>query len=245
VRVLVTRDGDAAARTARRLVALGHEPVLLPLVQYADLNFAMPRGRHDALAFTSARAPLAYVRGGGLEAQKTLPLFAYCVGSETMASAVEAGFVRALAGDGDAAALAGRIAREHGKPGTRVLYAAGRERSFDLAAALKAGGVAVDEIVVYGANLIDPGGPALREALAACAGGAALLYSPRTAAHLYALAEWHGMADALVALRFVALSDAVAHAMPAPLRGNIAVARAPNEAAMLAALGVAGAEGQG
>lgn len=240
MRVLVTRDPDAAARTARRLAALGHEPVLLPLVKYADLDFAIPPGPHVALAFTSARAPMAYLRGGGLEAQKTLSLPAYCVGSETKASAVEAGFVRAVAGDGDAAALADRIARD--KPSTRVLYAAGRERSFDLAAALKARGVAVDEIVVYGADLIDPGGQALRDALALCAGGAALLYSPRTAAHFFALAERHELVGGLAALRLVALSDAVAHAMPAPLRGNMAVARAPNEAAMLAALG---AEGQG
>jgi len=238
MRVLVTRDAATAKRSAARLAAAGHEAVVLPLVAYRDRPFVIPPGPHAAIAFTSARAPGALLRGTALDASDLLPLPCYCVGPETIAAARRAGFSRVMVGEGDAAALAARIARD--RPGP-MLYPSAENRAFDLAAALGAAGIAVDEIAVYGADLPDPGAAAFRAALAQCDGGAALLYSRRTALQLVALAARHERVGRLAALRLIAISPAVASAMPAPLRGSIRVAATPDEPAMLAALDAAGA----
>ncbi len=57
-RVLVTRPGPQAVRTARRLAELGYEPVILPLTQTVALpvDVASLPDRIDAVAVTSANA---------------------------------------------------------------------------------------------------------------------------------------------------------------------------------------------
>ncbi|GIL02655.1 MAG: uroporphyrinogen III methyltransferase [Alphaproteobacteria bacterium] len=244
VRVLVTRAAGPAARTARRLRRAGHEPVRLALVACRDTGAAVPGGNHDGIVFTSAAGVeglaqrLAGAPPGDLRA---LP--AFCVGPATARAARAAGFARVLVAAGDAKALAAAV-RYHFGDGTkaaRLLYPAAADRAFDLTGALATHGIAVQTVALYAAELVDPGAGRLAAALDACAGGAALLYSARTAAHLFVLAARHRLGEQMAGLTFLAISENVAAAVPQGLR--VAVAARPDEDALLELLGRQGEAG--
>lgn len=231
MKVLLTRARAPAEATAKRLRERGHEPVLLPLVEYRDTGAALPQESFDAVAFTSAAA-IATIADRPAETWAPLrALPAFCVGEATARAAREAGFGRVIAGPGDAAGLADRIAsaRDGRDPPRRLFYPAPRDRAFDLASALSAHGIAVTQTELYAAETVDPGEPALREALAACSGGAILLYSSRSATHLFALATKYALNGPFAGLTLIAISENVARAIAGHGLPDILVSEKPHE----------------
>ena len=56
MRILITRPQAEAERTAARLIALGHEPVIAPVLRIERTEDTPPSGSFDALIVTSVNA---------------------------------------------------------------------------------------------------------------------------------------------------------------------------------------------
>ncbi len=149
MRVWVTRTQPAADATAARLRALGHDPVVDPVLDVQPIEAAIDLAGVDALAFTSrngVEAFAALTREG-----RALPVFT--VGDATADAARACGFTTVHSAEGDVAALAERIASAH--PGA-VLHAAAREPAGDLAGLLRKRGVAARTVAVYDTVPVEP-----------------------------------------------------------------------------------------
>ncbi|PZU59723.1 MAG: uroporphyrinogen-III synthase [Brevundimonas sp.] len=217
-RVWITRAEPGAARTAARLLALGMEPVVRPLLAIQTLSPELPDlDAFAALAFTSVNGVAAFA---GLSARRDRPVFA--VGDATAQAARDAGFARVDSADGDLAALARRIAAGAAGP---VLAAVAETPVGDLAAAVRrAGGgatvgVGVQAVAVYRARSTGAAPPDLFDAV--------LVHSPRAG---------RALANAGGAVFATAVIAAISPAAAAPLQAlglSPAVAPAPREDALL------------
>ena len=133
MRVWVARAEPGAQATAARLVALGHEPVVAPVLAVRPLTPALDLQGIAALAFTSANGVEAFAR---LTDLRELPVFA--VGRATAKAAHAEGFASVSSADGDVEDLCGLIAAGAAGP---VLWAGAREPAGDLVGMLRACGV--------------------------------------------------------------------------------------------------------
>jgi len=234
MRVLVTRPRADAERTAKRLAAAGHDPLVAPLMSIASTGRAPPEGGGDAVIVTSAHAVAALAR---LD-RRNRPVFA--VGERTAAALREAGFDDVRVGEGDAANLAALVARS--LPGKSVLlHVAGRHHKPEPGASLREAGHAVRVWEAYEAQ------PAPRlpaEVLSGLAAGridAALHYSRRSAALFVDLIGEAGLVPQLRPVTHICLSVDAAAALVG-LDVTVRVAAEPNETALLAALDAFGHE---
>lgn len=234
-RVLVTRPQPAAARTARRFAALGHEVVVAPLMTRVTLAPASwpDLGRVGGVLLTSARALEAMADDPDLAARwaelRRHPVHA--VGDSTARAALAAGASDVRAGAGTLDDLVADIAAS--PPAGTLVHLAGRERSGDVAGALAAFAVPVVTVEVYDMVARPHLAPETRAALAAPGPRpvVAPCYSRRSAILLaQALSAWHDRPP----LRFLALSAQVA----APLAGlgEVRIAATPDEAGLVALL---------
>ena len=219
MRIWVTRAEPGAARTSARLKALGHQPLVGPLLFVRDVESASPPP-FAALAFTSANGAAAFARR---DPERGKPVFT--VGDTTALAARQAGYSDVRSADGDVEALAELILSESPLPGL-VLHACAAEPAGDLVGALKAGGQKAERLTVYEAALAD----ALPEG--ALDAEAVLVHSPRAGEALAALVP-PGSVGAMAAY---VLSPSCTE----PLAGlgfrSVAVAETPHEASLLALL---------
>lgn len=238
-RLLVTRPQPHAAGTAAALAALGHEPVLSPMlrvVPVADAHIGLDDAAALALTSrTAVEATAALVRARpGLAALFVIPVFT--VGAATAEAARAAGFEQVLSADGAVADLV-RLIRLHIRPGDgAILHLGGAVRAGDVAGDLARAGYFVSTIVVYEAVPATRLSEAAAAALAAGRLEAALVYSERTAAALVAAAAADGLADALARLPCLGLSKAVLAPLAAAGVRDLRAAAAPNENALFALL---------
>ncbi len=221
--VVVTRPAPGA--TAARWRGRGVTVTVAPLLSIAARAWTPPVEMPDAVAFTSANG--VRMAGNGVEPYRHLPLFA--VGTATARAATAAGWTDVRDGGGSAAVLFKAVAAAGF---ATVLHLGGVER---VAAAIPpALTVVVRE--VYAAALLDlPSHVATL--LDSGRVDAVLLYSPRTAAHFAAQIDAVGIDRSHVAV--AALSPAIAAAVGTGWRG-VAVAAAPDDAALFAAAGSLG-----
>jgi uroporphyrinogen-III synthase len=228
MKVWITRAAPGASETAKRLIELGHEPLVAPLLTVRRLLDANPDLTGiGALAFTSANGVRAFA---DVSDHRTLPVFA--VGEATAAAARQAGFADVHAGPSDVAALATAIAGRRGTLQGAVLHASAAEPAGDLAGALQAAGVAVRSIALYQTVAADPPGPALRDQLSGAQ--AILLHSPKAARALASLAATASLD--LSRAHLVALSPACLAPLANLPTASRQSATAPNEADLLALL---------
>lgn len=230
-RVLVTRPMPAAVRSGARIEALGHRVHVAPLLRFRPLPEgpdALPASDEiDALAATSARSLEALAGTGHLAPYLHLPVFA--VGAATGQAAREAGFERVAEAGGTLSDLVRLIAER--RPGGRVLYLAGRERSGDLAGELGRKGFECRLVETYAIERLDGLSDAVRAALAADDDGRPVLapvYS-RQSAHALAsaLGSWKERPD----FRFLAISGQAGE--PLQGMGPVVVAARCDEDALL------------
>lgn len=220
-RVWVTRAEPGAARTADRLTALGFTPITAPLLTLEPLPGAL-----DAVPAPAAVAALALTSPNGVEAFAPLvsrfrrhPVFA--VGDATAEAARAAGFADVRSAAGDIHALARLIAAE--APPGPLLAPGAREPAGDLPALLT--GRPVQRLPVYAAFETQAPAPELFDAV--------MLHSPRAARAL--------AADLPRAASSGRVAICISEAAAIPLRpfdfAQIRIAAAPDEPAMLSALG--------
>ena len=232
MRVLLTRPIDDARASAGRLRALGHQVVLLPVIETGALPFVLPRQAFDAVALTSAHAAAALPPA---DIARLVSLPAFAVGARSAAAARAAGFARVEAGEGDERALAARLQARLPR-GASVLYLAGRERKGALEALLAAAGLRCMVVETYDAVAAPALSPEAKAALMQGALDAALHYSARSARLLFELAQAANLAARLTPLRHLCLSADIALALPQAVHARAEIAAAPNEAALLALL---------
>ncbi len=221
-KIWITRARPGALATAERILALGFEPVVAPLLTVRALGEGLiDLAGVEAIAFTSANAISAFA---ARSPARSLPVFA--VGAATAAAAWAAGFSAVVSAEGDVNALAAAIAARAEPFIGAVLHPAAAERAGDLTGALAARGIEARTLAVY-ETVAAPLSPETRATIPGF--HAALLHSPKGARRLAAILR---QIEAPY-LHICCLSPAVA----APLRGidprRLRVAALPNEDALL------------
>jgi uroporphyrinogen-III synthase len=240
MRVLVTRPPHPGERTAKRLAEMGHEPIMLPLsapAHDADAAFAALANSDGPISVTSAEAIRVLTeRPADLAPHLSRPL--YAVGDATADEARAAGFTDVTASTGDGADLAERIAQLDiaRSDKTNLLYLAGfpRAETFETRAADL--GLTVTTVDCYRMRRLEIPDQLLRELFSAHEPDAILFYSRRTAEDFFALKEISANLDALIGVRLLCLSQAIADAIPVTLQGQSAIPDSPDETALLSLL---------
>lgn len=244
--VLLPSRAAARALFAALDSVVGEAATAPPLAAAAGVPEAeglRPLPEHSARA-GRASAPLAPHpgprRGGpagpraGLAA---LPILA--VGEATAAEARALGARNVMAAEGDAAALAALAAARLDPAAGPLLLAVGQGYGGDLAAALRGRGFRVIRRVVYAASPAAALPEQARAALAAGRIGAALFFSPRSAAIACRLMTEAGLGDAARGIAALALSPRIAEALATLPWRMVRVAARPDQSALLGLLGPA------
>jgi uroporphyrinogen-III synthase len=220
--IWVTRAQPGADATAARVRALGHIPLVVPLLAVEKVEGAqVDLDGVAALAFTSAHGVRAFAELCG---DRQLKVFA--VGAATAQAAREAGFRRVLSSDGDVAGLSEGIAARRAELKGAVLHPGAAEPAGDLAGALAVQGVEVRPLTLY-----DTGPVSLSEAEfeTVAAADAVLLHSPKAAEVLADILRERPMPG----LRALCLSKAVMKPIAKLKLASKAFAPFPLEAALL------------
>lgn len=234
MKVLVTRAEGDAEKLAATLAERGYESVIekLTTIRFrADTarGLAPFLGGVQALLFTSANGVRAFAA-----ATARRDFRAFAVGDATAAAARAAGFADVASAGGAVVDLAKLVIAGLKPKDGPLIHAAGSVSAGDLSGLLEAAGFAVRRAVLYEAIESDALSAATRDAVRRGDIVAALFFSPLNAATFVRLAT--GLEESCKHVIAVALSAAVAEKLaPLPWR-RIAVAGAPNEAALLAAL---------
>jgi uroporphyrinogen-III synthase len=219
MKLVLLRPQPGADASAVRARAAGFDPVVASLFVVEPVEWAMPDQTFDAIMITSANA----IRHGGAHLSSLAGLPVLAVGTASADAARQAGFAAAIIGDADVSALLA-MAKEAGF--RNLLWLAGVDH-------IPIDPDWADQVTiqtVYRAQAIEPAA-GLTEHLNADA--VVALHSPRAARHFTAYCDQAGVDRAAVNL--VALSPAVADAAGYGWH-NIAVAAAPNDAALLSAV---------
>ena len=231
MRILVTRPEPDAERTAQKLRVRGCDVLLGPvlrirLIDQADLG----AGPWDAVAMTSANAAHALERHSRRLEMTRLPVLT--VGRRTAEAAGAVGFTDIASANGNEQALAHLIGARLAR-GNKILYLAGEDRAGDLATAVAPHGVRIETIVVYRAVAADRLPDAAAVALRAGEVNGVLHFSRRSAVIYLDCARAAGVLDSALEPFHYCLSNAVAEPLVAAGAQHIAVAKSPEENALL------------
>lgn len=221
--LLLTRPAAQSSRFAQAFRARFGEdwPVLIaPLQQIVARCPEVPEARELIFTSENAVAPLAALSPAAGRR-------AWCVGLRTAAAAEKAGF-RAVAGQGDGAALARQIIAA--QPTGPLLLARGQVQAHDIANALNTAGIETLSACVYAQDPL-PLSPEAEALLGAKNPLLVPLFSPRSA-RLFAEAAVAARAPLWVA----AISPAVAAASAETGAARMQIAQAPDAESMLDAL---------
>ncbi|MCJ2034422.1 uroporphyrinogen-III synthase [Methylobacterium sp. J-068] len=239
MRIWVARPEPGAARTAARLAALGHRPLVAPVLAVAATGIQPPEGLFAGLILTSAHAV------GALDASertrfRTVPAFA--VGARTGALAERAGLTDVRVADGDARALA-RLVAATLPARSALLHVAGVDRKAEPAASLREAGFSLSVCEIYAMRIALRLPDVIAQALDAGAIDAVLHYSRRSASAARDLAGAQGRSGAFRSLTHYCLSADVAAPLVAAGIAVHFVPERPDEDALLAGLSASGPTG--
>lgn len=218
--LLVIRPQPGADATARRILARGFHPLVMPLFAVSAVPWTWPENpAYDAILLTSAHAPAA----GAAMLHRAPHLPVYAVGPKTARAARAAGFTVAAAGDRDVKA-ATDIAASHGR--RHLLWLAGA----DHIALPPCDDLRIDKVIVYRAAAL--AAPDDFDIVTSKADWV-LLHSPRAAQYFRGLCEQQKCA--IDALSIAAFSANVADAAGQGWHRKL-VAPRTDDAALIAAI---------
>ncbi len=228
--ILITRPEPGASETARRLTALGYDPLVAPVLSIQPLGtLTRLPARVSATLLTSRNAVPACPASC-----YAMPVFA--VGEATAAHAKQAGFRHVITAGGDAAALAALLAATRTPAQGSLFLPTARGQGLELTATLRRHGFRVIRHVAYAALPV----PALpNDALHKLRQNrvdAVLFFSAETARQFVRLIQTAKMGETVREARAVSISArAIVALRELPWR-HICVAEKPNQEAMLALL---------
>lgn len=238
MRVLVLRPQPAAARTARKLAALGHETVLLPLSEpehdIEALRAALGE-RHSAIAITSAEVASLFGRIGE-DLDRHLLTTVFSVGQASARAMGEAGFRTVLTPGGDGNDLAAMIVehcRDFGMPAEPILYLAGNPRASAFENRLSEAGIPLRTVECYRMVPLIPKRSDAETALLRPVPDAVLLYSRQAARAFFELSTLTEMPDRFLSTLVLCMSQNVAKAVPQRFAALTVIASAPDEESLL------------
>ena len=236
MRIVVTRPQRSGERTAAKLEALGHEPVLLPLFHPIH---------HGERAISALSAPLAAIAVTSAEALRALDTFEeqlaphlskpfFAVGGATAQAAKNTGFGQILTASGDALGLTALVTEHRAllSEGQPLLYLAGRPRGSVFEEGLAAAGIPFRTVDCYEMLPSNIPETMLETALLDTAADVVLLYSSEAARTFFSHASAEKYAAALAAVQFICISRNVLSLVPEIFRSNAIAAEEPSEAAM-------------
>ncbi len=231
MRLLVTRPEPDASAFAAELRALGHEPVLQPLLEFRtlDFNFA-PLRAAGAIVVTSGNSVRALKERGGIEAIAQKPL--YCVGEQTAKRALSAGFRTVLAIGDTGEELAGKIVAA-GRKDAPLCHVMGEHMAFDIAGALLREGFSVETVTVYSMDACAEFLPSVDAMLRTGAIDGVILMSPRTAEIYVSLCHMRPYLDCAKTLSYFCLSGNVAAKLASLQPDRVLISRKPGKKALL------------
>ena len=232
MRLVVTRPQADSERTAAVLRARGHDVLVAPLLRVEPVAVDISGG-WGGVIITSANAPGAIAGNPACKALFKLPLFA--VGQRSADAARQAGFTDVTSAGGDVRDLVRTLSAHRPDAKAPLLYLAGEDRAADLVGELSARGIAAEMRVVYRAATA-PFPPELTVALEAGDVDAVLHFSKRSADNYIAGARQAGIIEQALAVRHYCLARPIAEPLSGAGAGNIAVAKRPDEAALIALL---------
>jgi len=233
MRLLVTRPQPDADRQAEALRALGHDPVVEPLLAVEFLNPAdLETDDAQALAVTSRNALRALQKSGELERMRQLPLFA--VGNATACLARELGFATVHTGTGTAQQLAPLINEKCEPEKGAIVHLAGEKMAFDLKTALEERGYNVVQPVLYATHPVERLSVDVIKEIAADVLDGVLLMSPVTANTYVRLVDQHDVSEPAKRLSYFCLSENVSDALAGLSGARISVADSPTQDDLLA-----------
>ncbi|MFS8183116.1 uroporphyrinogen-III synthase [Pseudovibrio denitrificans] len=224
MKILVTRPQPQADKTAQKLVAMGHEVIVEPMLSFQPLTVnGDVAGDAKAIAVTSAKAVEALVFNGLVDKLQHLPL--YSVGEATAKAAEASGFQKIICADGDVDSL-GRLIAERNQDGP-VFYPAAVDRSGDLAGQLEQQGIACRMVEVYQMAAATGFSGKTRDLIEAGTLDCALFYSPRTIQIFLSISNLEKTTVFLNSMKALCVSKRVAE--QASSFGEVFTAKTPSE----------------
>lgn len=231
--VWVTRPQPGATQTAKRLTALGFEPLIAPLTEIVGVDADLSKLSECAVVvFTSANG----ARFFPTEAAKALigkPVFA--VGEATAEAVRALGFKRVEIGPGDAATLACLIANRT-STNDMIGYIAGQQRTGTLEqalGALKRSAVVVEIYTTKKVSQITYSGASFFQT---DQDRAVMIYSALSAQVMVSILAENRLPQNLDKAHYIAISQRVSDVLAYTAGLTCAVAGTPDEAGMIAAL---------
>ena len=232
MRILVTRPRSDAEETAAKLAALGHDPLIAPLLEikfHAGGEIALDGVQ--AVLITSANGIRALAQRTARRDVRVL-----AVGEQSAETAHALGFENVDHARGDAVALANLAVATLSPKNGVLVHISGSETRGNLVEKLAASGFSMRSEIVYDAVAAETLPADVQVALAQRKLDIAFFYSPRTA-HLFVnLVTGLKLAGACTALDAVCISQATASELRGLSFRNIRVAAEPNQDALLALL---------
>ncbi len=224
MRVLVTRPEKEGRRTAAQLAALGHEPVLAPLMEIVATGAVIPSCPFDGVVVTSAQA--LTVAGASALPPELLSVPFFGVGDRAAEAAAALGFSNIEPPAPTAADLVMLIMFVV-KKGGRLLYLAGRDRKADLETKLAQFRITPLVVETYEARAVVKLPDIAHDALWDGRIEAVLHFSRRSAELFVDLAHKAGVAAAAARARHCAISSDAAAALK-DFAPRVFVAKTPN-----------------
>jgi uroporphyrinogen-III synthase len=228
--VLITRPEPGASETAERVLALGLEPVVAPLLQVKSLASCLAVTRPVQAVLATSGNAIAGIAG----IDPSRPLLA--VGDATAERARTAGFTAVESADGDATTLAALACRRLEPAAGPLLLVCGRGHGLPLATSLRRAGFRVLRRAVYAAEPVRALPPAAVAALQADRLRAALFFSAETARQFVSLTSEAGLMDAVRGAAALAISAPAGVALSLLPWGDLLIAARPNQDELLALL---------
>lgn len=229
MRVVLTRPQEDSERTAAALRAKGYDVLIAPLLRVEPIEPKLTAA-WGGVVITSANAVAAVASNAARDGLIKLPL--YAVGKRTADAAREVGFTTIVTAGGDVRDLVRNIVEYRADNKGPLLYLAGEDRSGDLIGDLAVRGIAAEMAVVYRAALA-PFSAALIEALKNNEVEAVLHFSRRSAESYLAGAKAASVTEPALAVAHYCLSAPIAAPLEAAGAPRVAVAKRPDEAAMV------------
>jgi len=234
VRVLVTRPGHDADETASRLIALGHAPLVSPLLEIEYLvGGAVGLDGVQAVLATSSNGIRALARRSTRR-----DIAVYAVGSQTATEAEAAGYNSVHNAHGDVVALADAVRRSVDRKKGRLFHVAGAEADGRLVDELSRAGYAVEKLELYRAKAKMALPSDVATALGRGEIDAVLHFSARSARIFCDLVAQAELERACTGLVMVCISQSAAAPLKALQFLELRIAREPNQEALLACLDI-------
>ena len=212
MRLLVTRPEPDATREAKTLTAMGHEPVLAPLLKIEFLDdVPLNLNGAQAIVITSRNALRALGAHPERDKATELPLFA--VGEATAWAARQLGFSEVTIGPGTGAGLPPIICTEVHPDHGPLIHIGAEKVAFDLKGALEEDGFDLRRVVLYRSHAVEELSDEIVDELKRGDIDGVLLLSPRTARAFARLVERYGLVTHVKGLVCYCLSRAIAEAV--------------------------------